>query len=141
MLHAAPSNQQGFSLIEMMIVIFILGILAGLGFVSYNTYRRIASTSATNTNLKTIKNAINVYKMQTGVYPSRLQDLQERPKDEIGKKWPGELVEGNIITDGWGNNFYYKVTPQGKHPYELYSYGENGPETGTPEEQIDVWKI
>lgn len=135
------NNQQGFSLIEIMVVMFILGILGSVAYLSYNTITNKARASTTQTNLRTIQNAIQLYKLQVNSLPARLQDLVERPKDEAGKKWPGKLVEGNITTDGWGNPLYYKVTTSGKHPYELYSYGENGPETGTPEERIDVWNL
>lgn len=142
MVYTARSNQEGFSLIEIMVVMFIAGIMMGVAVISYNTYTKMASTSATKTNLKTIKNAINIYKMQTGVYPSRLQDLKERPKDEAaGKKWPGELIEGSIANDGWGNPFYYKMPGSGKRPYDLYSYGANGPEEGAPEERIDAQDV
>lgn len=134
-------KQDGFSFMELVIAITILGILASVGYLGYSTFVEGARKTTTETNLKTIKNAVGLFKMQLNAYPSRLNDLVERPKGDIGKKWSGQFIEGKIAQDGWGNDFFYKLTPSGKRPYELYSFGSNGPEAGTPEERIDVWSL
>lgn len=127
----------GFSLIEIMIALFIVGIMGAVGLISFNGYRERASRSATETSLKTLKQQISLFQMNLGAYPTRLEDLAERPKGDLGAKW-SQFIE-KVPQDGWGQKFVYKVTPGGKHPYQLYSYGGSEGPNEDPEKRIDVW--
>lgn len=129
--------QAGFTLIELVVAVMILGILAGIGGLTYMRFAAGAKETATKTNIRSLKSAINLFHLEQNQYPTRLEDLAERPKGELGKNWKSYLEK--LPKDGWNNDFYYKLTPGGKHPYELYSYGSNGPEAGMPEERISAW--
>jgi general secretion pathway protein G len=130
----------GFTFIELIIGIAILIILAAtvgpmvMGLVDK------AKIATTKTNLKSIKSAIDMFRIG-GKYPAKLRDLVEKPRDEaLAKKWQkgGYLEGGEVPKDGWGEDFQYKITPNGKNPYELYSYGPDGP--GAPDaEKLSVW--
>ena len=65
--------------------------------------------------------------------------MVEKPAGAAGKKWSLPYLEKGLPEDPWGNEFQYKVTPGGEHPYELYSFGANGPDAPS-EEYIDAWK-
>ena len=142
------NNRAGFTLIELMLTIMILGGLMALLLPAINGALKKAKKGTAKTTMMTIKNGIMQYQAELGKYPAKLKDLIQRPKsgdEKITKKWDGPYGFGEGTTeipeDPWGENFVYKLAQPGsgsKHPYELYSYGPNG--KGAPkEERIDVW--
>jgi general secretion pathway protein G len=131
----------GFSLIEILIAIAILAIVSVVVVPGYMSYMESARVSRAESNLRSIKGAIDSYALMVGQLPGRLKDLVQKPADEkAARRWTGALID-QLPEDPWGNNYQYKVTPAGSaHPYELYSYGKEG--KGAPQaEWIDVWKI
>ena len=140
------NSRSGFTLIELMIVIMIIGILGGILVPAVNNALKKAKAGTAKTLLMKFKSGIAEYRGDTNQYPTTLKDLLKRPKsgdEKVTKKWNGPygFEEGteDVPEDPWGERFVYKVTPQpAKHPYELYSHGPNG--KGSPkEERIDVW--
>jgi len=142
MTNVSGSARKGFSLIELLIVITILGVLSAiLAPVGFNLVKDARIKSA-KTNLLAIKNAISQYQLAVGQWPSRLKDLVKAPTEEKAKKrWTGPYFDKeNFQEDPWDNNYQYKINPTtAPHPYELYSFGPKG--KGSPKEEwIDVWK-
>ena len=133
-------NREGFTLIEIMIGITILGILGGLVATNVMGYLKKAKVKATHFNMIAIKKAIQDYNMETNQYPEKLRDLIKKPSTEI-KGWDGPyLTPAEIPNDGFGEPFKYSRTPSGKNPYELTSYGPKG--RGAPKEEwISVWNL
>jgi general secretion pathway protein G len=132
-------HSPGFTFMELIVAILILGLLAGIGVPMYLRWAETARESTTQSNLRLLKNEITKFNIEHGKYPSRLEDLSERPKGEIGKKWKPYLDK--LPKDGWSQEFYYKVTPGGKNPYELYSYGGSAGPEEPAERRISVWKL
>jgi general secretion pathway protein G len=133
------STAPGFSMIEIMIVIVIMGLLAGIGIPMYLGYAAQARQSTTKQNLSLIKSQLTLFNLQHGKYPPRLIDLVERPKGEIGKNWTQSFEK--LPKDAWAQDFYYKTTAGGKHPYELYSYGGYAGPEEPAESRVSVWDI
>lgn len=137
------NTRAGFTLIELVIAIAILAILAAVVAPVLFGYLDRAKVTGTKSNLRTIKSSIDMFRIETGKYPVKLRDLVQKPKEEnIARKWQkgGYIEGGELPKDGWSEDFQYKVTPEGKNPYELYSYGPQGP--GAPEsERISVWNM
>jgi len=136
----------GFSLMELMIVIMIIGLLGGVLAPALNNALKKAKKNTTVATMSTLKKGINQYKNEIGQYPETLKNLISKPKsgdERVTKKWDGPYVgdEGieEVPEDAWNNKFHYKVTPPpAKHPYELISYGPNG--KGSPKEEwVSVW--
>jgi general secretion pathway protein G len=136
----------GFSLMEIMIALAILGfIMAMVGPALQKTLARGKAKTAKNT-MMSFKNGIMQYKMDVGQLPSSLKDLIQKPRDErASKKWDGPYIEKSsgdeyeeLPEDPYNNPFVYKLTPNAKHPYELYSRGPKGPDA-PKEEWISVW--
>lgn len=135
------STSKGFSLIELMVAVTIMGIMVGLVVPAYMAYRQRARRSATVTTLKTLENAIDMFQGDTGAYPATLPELVNAPTDpKISKRWQGPYLKKEVTTDSYGHELVYQVTKGGKRPYELYSWGPKG-EGAPQEEHIVVWDI
>lgn len=133
MITARPANA-GFSLIEIVIAVTIMGILAALVIPNITSYLRKAKVQSTRVALNNIQNAVQSFHADTSQYPSSLADLKNKPVDEkLAKRYDGPYITKEPL-DGWGNEIIYTVNPKGSRPpYELYSWGPNG--EGSPQEE------
>jgi len=130
----------GFSLMEIMIAVMILGLVAAMvGPAAMNAYKNAQKRTAKAT-MRSFKDAIGMYQMHVGQLPQTLKDLIKKPRDErASKKWEGPYIEKEELPeDPWNSPFVYKLTPGAGHPYELYSRGPNGADA-PKEEWISVW--
>lgn len=132
----------GFTLMEILIAVMILGLLGALVGPALNNIYKNQQKRAAESSLLGLKKSIQIYKDRVLKLPESLKDLIKKPRDEqAAKRWEGPYVEGEEVPqDPWGEPFKYKLTPGAKNPYELFSYGPNG--KGSPkDEQISVWTI
>jgi general secretion pathway protein G len=130
--------RSGFSLMEIMIAITILGLVMTMVIPAITNQLRKAQKRTAVASLKGFKSAIAEYHRETGQYPSKLRDLIKKPANV--KDWDGPYLEKEEIPqDPWKHEFKYKVTPGAKHPYELHSWGPN--DQGSPKDEwISVWE-
>ena len=135
----ARGSREGFTLIEIMIAIAILGILGALIGPNFLSYLAKAKVKATRLSLVGVQKAIDDFYIDTNKYPEKLRDFLKKPTTEI-KGWDGPyLKKDEAPTDAWGEPFKYARTSGGKKPYDLSSYGPNG--RGSPKEEwISVWE-
>lgn len=125
-------KRNAFSLMELMIVIVILGLLASLIMPSILGKSDEAKEKLVCIQMKSIKNAIKMFKVDNGTYPSTeegLEALKENPDVEKYKSYArgGYFEEGTIPKDSWGNDFIY-LNEDGE--IELISFGGDGKEGG-----------
>ncbi len=120
--------REGFTLIELMIAITIIGLLAGGSIYFAMTFLENARRTATKTSLQNLKVQMMNYKAEKGEYPKSLQDMLA-----------AGFLKKPIPKDGWDRNFVYRPTPDGKNPYELFSYGPQG-KAGGKAGRIDAWQ-
>lgn len=133
MLHIKKQVRKGFTLIEILIVVAIIGLLMAFLAPRFLGKREQATAQIAQLGLRQVQDAINLYRLNTGRYPEQLIDLVEQPQDvSTAKKWQGPYVD-DIPEDPWGQEYQYRKTPGDQHPYELYS---EGPEDGEP---ISAW--
>jgi general secretion pathway protein G len=132
-------TKEGFTLIEIIVAIAIVGMLLAGAFGAFR-YVQNAKKSTTRSKLITLGGAIEMYKSTTNQLPSRLEDLIEKPANV--KHWTGDYVtDEEALKDAWGNEFVYRPNPKNpKNPYELYSYGPEG-EMGAEKDQIHLKDI
>jgi len=129
--------RKGFTLVELMVVIVILGLLAGLvsqQVISYIHKARIASVKA---QIKIFKDSIDRYKIDTGEYPDNTMGLEALISEPSGvKNWDtaGYLKDGILPKDPWDNDYDYIFTGDTQRPYEIISYGADGQEGGEGED-------
>ena len=129
-------KKAGFTLVEIMIVLVIIGIIGTFGLRKYTAHMRTAKITQTKVELRSTDSAITMYKNQLGQYPAALQDLIDRPSDPaLAAKWHGSFLDKDEIPkDAWGEELQYERAPKGtKPPFKLFSYGPNcdeGEESG-----------
>ncbi|MFY9941201.1 MAG: type II secretion system major pseudopilin GspG [Desulfobacterales bacterium] len=140
-------NPKGFTMIELMVVIVILGILAAIiapKLVGRTDEARITKAKVDITNLET---ALKLYKLDNGVYPGTEQGLQalvEAPETGTApRNWRegGYLEKNRVPKDPWGNEFVY-LSPGVYGDFDLSSYGTDGLAGGEGiNADINNWEI
>ncbi len=124
-------NTFGFTLIELMVVIVILGILAGLIVPRIMGRPEEAKQLKAKIQIESLETALKLFKLDAGMYPDTEQSLQalvEIPEvGRIPKKWRkgGYLEKGKVPKDPWGNEFVY-LSPGVNGDYDIVSYGADG---------------
>ena len=140
-------NNRGFSLIELMVVIIILGILAM--YIGPKLMGRTdqAKEVQARVQIEGLETALKLYKLDNGVYPSTEQGLQAliEPPDAgtVPKNWRqgGYLEKSKLPTDPWGNEFVY-LSPGTQGDYDITSYGADGVPGGENENKdINNWEL
>ena len=132
--------REGFTLMELMIVIIILGILAAVVGPQLFRARTMAQKRAAKSTLRAFKNGILLFESHTGQLPQRLRDLVKKPREErLAKKWEGPYLSvKEIPRDPWGEKYIYRVTTGAINQYELHTYGPN--RKGAPKEEwLSIW--
>jgi general secretion pathway protein G len=140
-------NQRGFTLIELMVVIVILGILAGLIIPRIMGRPEEARRMKARVQIESIETALKLYKLDNGSYPSTEQGLQalvEAPSvGQLPRAWRdgGYLEKGRVPKDPWDNEFIY-LSPGVNSDFDLISYGADG-EPGGEDKDKDVnnWEL
>ena len=127
--------KKAFTLIEIMIVIIILGLLASLVVPNLIGQGEKAKQKLVCIQMKSLKDALNSFKVQYGVYPSTQEGLKaliKNPNPDRYKDYPksGFLSNGKLPKDPWGNNYIY-VNDNGN--IDIISLGADGKEGGSGE--------
>jgi len=132
-------NQRGFTLIEVLVVIIILGLIAALVVPRITGRLDEAKVEATKIQMRAIKDALEQYKLDNGTYPTTEQGLKalvEKPNTPpLPSRWRPYLDK--LPQDAWGRDFVY-LSPGINRPFELRSFGADGKED--TEDDLDVWK-
>ncbi|MGD2029807.1 MAG: type II secretion system major pseudopilin GspG [Desulfobacterales bacterium] len=141
------SDYRGFTLIELMVVIVILGILAGLIVPRIMGRPEEAKQLKAKMQIESLETALKLYKLDNGMYPDTEQGLQaliEQPETGIvPKNWrkQGYLEKGRLPKDPWGNEFVY-LSPGTHGDYDIISYGADGvPDGEDKNRDINSWEI
>ncbi len=126
------NSQSGFTLIEIMVVIVILAILAGLVVPKVVGQSDKARVKTTETALATVSNALDMYKVDNSRYPTTAQGLEAltTPPAEAKNYPDGGYIKGGYPTDGWENELQYVAPGSEGRPYDLFSLGADGQQGG-----------
>jgi len=138
-----PLKETGFTLIEIMVVVVILGILAAL--IAPSVIGRIddAQAVAAKQDISSIENALKLYRLDNFRYPSTeegLEALVNRP-DDPNAKWPEGGYLPRLPKDPWNRPYMY-LQPGNNGPVDVYSFGRDGKPGGTgPDADIGNWEM
>jgi general secretion pathway protein G len=141
----AMKNEQGFTLIEIMVVLIILGLLAGLIGPRLLGRTEDAKLVKAEILIETLETALKLYRLDNGKYPTTEQGLEALViAPETGssvKNWRkgGYIEKGRVPKDPWGNNFLY-LCPGVYGDYDIVSYGSDGVQGGEGKD-IQSWNI
>ncbi len=133
---ARPKNRgrkAGFTLVELMVVLVILGLLAGLVGNKVVQYIARAKATTAQSQIKSFHNAVKTYYIDTGYYPEQLEDLIVEPAGVTGWDPEGYLEFGQIPLDPWGNEYIYQF-PGDRSKFDIYSLGADGKDQGEGED-------
>ena len=123
----------GFTMVELMAVLIILGLLMAVvvrNFVGQVDKGRVTTTKA---NLRLLHSAVNQFHMDTGRWPGEdegLTILIEPPTDVMNWQPGGYLDTTDLPMDGWGNEFIYELYPESGKPFVIKSLGADAQEGG-----------
>lgn len=134
-----PKDRRGgFTLIEMMVVIVIIGIVAGLVIKQLSSRAEKAKVEATKAMIAQVGEALDMFKLELNKYPERLEDLVNMPPDIDPKKWhPGGFLK-KFPKDSWDRDFIYRKPGTKGQPYDIISLGADGREGGEGFDE-DLW--
>ena len=128
----ARGGECGFTLIEMLVVITIIGLIMALVGPRVLNYLSESKAKAAKIQILSFGSALDLFFLDTGRYPTSnegLAVLTQRPGDAA--TWNGPYLKGTIVpTDPWGRPYVYR-SPGEHGPYDIVSYGEDGREGGT----------
>ncbi|ATC93387.1 type II secretion system major pseudopilin GspG [Pseudoalteromonas tunicata] len=118
--NSAP--QSGFTMMELLIVIVILGLLMSLVAPKFFNKLSTAERGIAATQMSAFETALDTYRLDLGKYPQKLEDLRAGTEP----RWDGPYLPKDIPLDPWGNPYIYKVPGEDGRPYSIMSYGADG---------------
>lgn len=122
------ARQGGFSLIEILIVVALIALIAGMVANQVFGGRSRANVKLAASGVADLAGKIENYEMDTGVLPERLEDLVKEPGNAKG--WLGPYAKESSLRDPWNTPYEYKV-PGDNAPFAVISYGDDKKPGGT----------
>ncbi len=129
----ARRRSSGFTLLELLVVMLIIGLLAGYVAPRYFAQIGKSEIKATKAQIDALEKALDQYRLDVGHYPTTeqgLNALMTRPAEET--KWQGPYLKKTVPADPWGSPYQYK-SPGDHGEFDLLSFGKDGQPGGSGE--------
>lgn len=138
---ALAVGERGFTLVELLVVMVILGLLAALVVPSYLGRERKARAQAGRTQIELLGTALDTLRLDGGRYPSTREGLEALRTAPAGfPGWDGPYLKKAVPADPWGREYVYE-SPGEHGDYDLYSYGSDGAPGGESDaSDINSWE-
>jgi len=133
----ASLSQHGFTLLELLVVMVIIGLLVGYVGPKYFAQIGKSEVKAARAQIDALEKSLDQYRLDTGHYPATEQGLAAlmvKPASEA--RWSGPYLKKNVPVDPWGNPYQYK-SPGEHGEYDLSSLGKDG-QPGGVDEMADI---
>lgn len=128
------NSSRGFTLIEMLVVLVIIGMLAAL--VGPKLFGRVDSSKVktAEVQIKMFKGSLETFRLDVGRFPTQAEGLlvlNQAPTDErVRARWRGPYLDQEVPLDPWGNAYVYSLPGANGQPFALYSFGGDGKRGG-----------
>jgi general secretion pathway protein G len=134
--------QSGFTLIEIMVVLVIIGLLMGIVGPRLIRQEEKAKVKATRIQIETLGTALDTYRLDVGRYPATQEGLAALRQRPFGTdRWDGPYLKKDVPKDPWDRPYYYRSPGEGGRPYDLYSLGADGAPGGEGDSRdITSWE-
>jgi general secretion pathway protein G len=120
------SASAGFTLIELIVVVVIIGLLAGLVLPQFIRQEEKAKLKATRAQIELLGTALDTFRLDIGRYPTTEEGLQAlRQKPATLDRWDGPYIKKELPEDPWGKPYVYK-SPGDHGPFDIISYAADG---------------
>ena len=131
---------RGFTLLELLVVIVIIGLLAGLVAPRYFDQVSKSNAKIARAQIDSLEKALDQYRLDVGAYPTTEQGLAAlNTKPQNLEKWAGPYLKKAVPPDPWGARYIYKA-PGDHSEYDLSSYGSDGKPGGEGEAaDVNSW--
>lgn len=132
---ATLRRARGFTLLEMIVVLVIIGLIMGLVGPRLFSQADRAKVQTAETQVRMIRGALQTMRLDIGRFPTEQEGLRllvERPGDpELAQRWRGPYLDDAVPLDPWGNPYQYAPRPSANQPITLYSFGADGKPGGS----------
>jgi len=139
-MNPSMSKHSGFTLLELLVVMVIIGLLVGYVGPKYFAQVGKSEVKAARAQIDALEKALDQYRLDTGHYPTTEQGLAAlfaKPANET--RWDGPYLKKAVPLDPWGNSYQYK-SPGEHSEVDVYSFGKDGQLGGTGEDaDITNW--
>ena len=129
-------KNHGFTMIELLIVIVILGLLASLVAPKFFSQLGTAERGIASAQMNAFETALDTYRLDMGSYPEKLEELRKSEKP----RWDGPYLPKAIPMDPWGNAYIYTTPGEDGNPHKIQSYGADGKQGGTDNNEDIIHK-
>ncbi|WP_281301620.1 MULTISPECIES: type II secretion system major pseudopilin GspG [unclassified Iodidimonas] len=118
-------KQSGFTLMELLVVLAILGLLASFAVPRVLKYLSGAKTDSANIQINNLSGALDLYRLETGRYPTTAEGLQALIKEPTGARgWNGPYIDKpEGLIDPWGRPYHYRFPSQMGMDVDIYTLG------------------
>ncbi|TWI14271.1 type II secretion system major pseudopilin GspG [Aerolutibacter ruishenii] len=127
--HSAQASR-GFTLLEMIVVLVIIGLIMGLVGPRLFSQADKAKVQTAETQVRMLRGTLETMRLDIGRLPTEeegLALLAERPSNtQLAQRWQGPYLEDGVPQDPWGNAYQYAPKPSGNHAFSLFSLGADG---------------
>jgi general secretion pathway protein G len=131
------SSQRAFTLVELLVVMFIIGLLAALVAPNFIGKTRDAERKAAVAQIANLSAALDMFRLDVGRYPNSQEGLEALHQRPTGiDRWDGPYLKKAVPLDPWGKAYLYR-SPGENGPFDLFSYGPDGAAGGS-EDNADI---
>ncbi len=134
------SDKRGFTLVELLVVMVIIGLLATL--VAPGLIKQLGKSqqSAAKSQIAMLEQALDKFRLDVGRYPSAQEGLASLVTNPGIDNWDGPYVKNSLLNDPWGKPYHYDI-PGTHGEFDIYSYGRDGQPGGEKEDKdITSWE-
>lgn len=135
-------SRKGFTLVEIMLVVIIIGVLAGMVLPRFAGRTEQAKMARARVDIAAIGTALDLYELDLGSYPKKLEELVTAgaPSGVDESVWHGPYLKKGLPKDPWGRDYQYECQGEPCANYTLSSVGPNGTNDGGKGDDITSWE-